>query len=131
MAELFKDIIPSIMQTKKPVLTEEKDYLPFMVNRAVSHHYDCIIQANLMNLNPHLDKKLQFDFLINSIRGYKRPFQKWQKRESDEKIDAIKEFFGYSNERAKEVVGLLSDAQIDEIKRRLDRGGTQNRKKKA
>lgn len=69
MADLFKDIIPAILQTKKEVLVDEKDYVPFIVNRALSYHYDCVMFANEMNKYPSLGKKPQFDFLINTVRG--------------------------------------------------------------
>jgi len=104
-------------------LDEEKDYVPFIVNRALSYHYDCVMYANEMNKYPGVDKKLQYQFLLNSVRPYKRPFQKWQKLDKDGDLDAIKEYYGYSNERAKEALTLLSDAQIDEIKRRINKGG--------
>lgn len=123
MADLFKEIIPSILQTKEYVLEEEKDYAPFIVNRALSFHYDCVLYANEMNRLTHLDRKLQYDFLINIVRGYKRPYQRWQKRIENEDLEAIKEYYGYSNEKAKEVLFILSDAQINEIKTRIYKGG--------
>lgn len=123
MSDLFKEIIPSILQTKEYVLENEKDYVPYVVNRALSYHYDCIIYANEMNRLPNLDKKLQYDYLLNTIRGYRRPYQKWQKREEDSALDAVKEYYGYSNEKAREALSILTDAQIDEIKKKLDKGG--------
>ena len=83
MADLFKDIVPAILQTKEEAITidNEKDYNPFIVNRALSYHYDCILFANEMNKLPDTDKLLQFRYLLNTVRSYKRPFQKWQKRE--------------------------------------------------
>ena len=123
MADLFKDIIPSILQTKKDVLDNEGDYVPFVVNRALSHHYDCIIQANQMNMLSHTDKKLQYHFYLNSIRAYKRPFQKWQKREIAENLDILKEYYQCSNEKAKEILSVLNDDQIYAIKKKIDKGG--------
>jgi len=127
MADLFRDVVPSILQTKKNVLEDEKDYVPFVVNKALSFHYDCIMFANEMNKHPGLDRRLQYDFLINTVRGYKRPYQKWQKLEKDDALEAIKEYYGYSNERAKEARSILSDAQIDEIKRKVYKGGMNDR----
>lgn len=124
MSDLFKDIIPSILQTKKNVLDEEKDYNAYVVNRALSFHYDCVLQANEMNLWPNLPAKMQYSFLINSVRGYKRPFRKWEKRETIDDLEAIKEYYNYSYEKAKEVLALLNAAQIEEIKKRLNKGGT-------
>ena len=127
MADIFKDIVPSILQTKKSVINDdnERDYIPFVVNRALSFHYDCIMQANAMNLTSDTDRKLQYDYYLNSIRSYKRPFQKWHKRETVENLEAIKEYFNYSNEKAKEALTVLSDDQIAEIKKKLDKGGIQ------
>jgi hypothetical protein len=126
MADIFKDIIPSILQTKKPVLDNEKDYVPFIVNKTLSHHYDCIFYANQMNIHCQIDRKMQYDLLLNTIRPYKRPYQKWQKREEVENLDAVKEFFNFSNEKAKAALCILTDDQISEIKKELNKGGVQN-----
>lgn len=125
MADLFGDIIPSILQTKKVMVTEEneKEYVPFVVNKALSFHYDCVLFANEMNKVPNIDGILQYQFLLNRIRGYKRPFQKWQKRETIEDLDTIKEYYNCSTEKAKEVLTVLNDGQIDEIRKRLNKGG--------
>ena len=128
MSDLFKDIIPSILHTKKDVLDEEKDYAGFIVNKALSFHYDCVMQANQMNQYPGLPGTMQYHFLLNSVRGYKRPFRPWQKRETIENLDAIKEYYNYSNEKAKEVMGLLDANQIEEIKKALYKGGTNDSK---
>jgi len=123
MADLFKDIVPSILQTKKDVLLDEGDYVSFVVNRALSHHYDCIMQANQMNMVPHTDRKLQYHYFLNSIRPYKRPFQKWQKREVTENLNILKEYYQCSNEKAKEILSVLHDDQINAIKKKIDKGG--------
>jgi hypothetical protein len=125
MTDLFKDVIPSILQTKKHVVTSENesDYVPFVVNKALSFHYDCVMWANEMNLRPNTDGLLQFHYLINKVRGYRRPFQKWQKRETLENLELVKEYFNYSNEKAKEALNILSDDQIIEIRKRLNKGG--------
>jgi len=133
MSDLFKDIIPSIQQTKKVVVTaeNERDYVPFVVNRSISFHLDMIMPANQMNQYPSTDALLQYQYLINTIRSYKRPFQKWQKREDIDGLEAIKEYYQYSNERAKEVLSLLSKDQIEEIKRRLQKGGLNDKHKRS
>lgn len=123
MSDLFKDIIPSILQTKKDILENEGDYVPFVVNRALSYHYDCILYANQMNMMPNTDKRLQYCFYLNSVRPYRRPFQKWQKTEKIENIDAIKEYYSCSNEKAKDIMTILTEGQLNEIKRKLDKGG--------
>lgn len=123
MADLFKEIIPSILQTKKDVLDNEKDYKPYLVNRSISYHIDCILYANQMNMNHHLDGKLQYHYLLNTIRPMKRKFQPWQKTSAIKDIDFIKEYFGYSNDKAKEALRLLTDEQITLIKEQLEKGG--------
>jgi hypothetical protein len=126
MPDLFKDVIPSILQTKKSVIRDDidvKDYVPFVVNRALSYHMDCVLYANEMNLHPEIEKDLQYQYLLNTIRPMKRKFQPWQKSEADKNIEFVKEYFGYSNQKAKEALGILNDEQIAEIKRRTDKGG--------
>ena len=130
MADLFKDVIPSILQTKKDVIETDKDYTAFVVNRALSFHYDCVLQANEMNQYPNLPGTLQYHYLLNSIRGYKRPFRPWQKRETIENLETVKEYFGYSNEKAKEVLVLLNADQIEEIKKKIHKGGTNDSRPK-
>ena len=128
VSDLFKDIIPSILQNKNNVLEDEKDYNAYIVNRALSFHYDCILQANEMNRFPSLAGNLQYHYLLNSIRGYKRPFRPWQKRETIEDLEIVKEYFGYSNEKAKEALVLLNDAYMEDIKKKLHKGGTNDSK---
>ena len=132
MPDIFKDITPSILQNKTPVINQsnENDYVPFVVNRAMSQHYDCVMQANQMNMLPHADKLLQYHFYLNSIRPYKRPFQKWHKKETVESLSIIKEYYRCSNEKAREIAVILSEVQIDELKKRLDKGGLKNDKSK-
>lgn len=130
--DLFKDIIPSVHQTKKVFVTaeNERDYVPFIVNRAISFHLDMVMDANQMNLMPNADPLLQYHYLLNKIRAYKRPFQKWQKRETIENLDAVKEYYNYSNEKAKEALSILSDTQIEQIKKNLNKGGLNVRHKR-
>ena len=130
MSDLFKDIIPSILNTKKDVLDEEKQYVPFVVNRVLSYHYDCIMYANEMNMLPGTDKRMQYSYLLNRVRGYKRPFQKWQKRDSIEALDIVKEYYSFSNEKAKEALAVLTDDQIDELRKRLNKGGANAKSKR-
>ena len=126
MPDLFKEIIPSILQTKKNPFDDEleyKDYTPFIVNRALSYHVDCILYANEMNLYPLIDKDMQYSFYLNIVRGMKRKFQPWQKAEVNKDIECIKEYFGYSNQKAKEALKLLTTEQIATIKDKTDKGG--------
>jgi hypothetical protein len=126
MPDLFKEIIPSILQTKKSVIKDDidmKDYVPFVVNRALSYHMDCVLYAQEMNLYSELDKDMQYQYLLNTVRPMKRKFQPWQKSTKDKDIDCIKTYFGYSNQKAKEAMRILTDEQIAEIKRITDTGG--------
>ena len=128
MSDLFKDIIPSILHNKKNVLDDEKDYHAFVVNRALSFHYDCVLQANEMNKNPGLSGNMQYQYLLNTVRGYKRPFRKWEKRETIDDLDAVKEYYNYSNEKAREALVLLNATQIETIRKAIDKGGTNDSK---
>lgn len=130
MSDLFKDIVPAILQTKDETVYTKKDYVPFVVNKAISFHRDCILYANQMNMLPNADSLLQFHYLLNTVRAYKRPFKKWQKRESVEALDAVKEYYGYSNEKAREALTILSDDQIAMIKKNTDKGGLNARVKR-
>jgi nitrogen regulatory protein PII-like uncharacterized protein len=125
MSDLFKDIIPSIQQTKKVVVTQEneRDYVPFVVNRSISFHLDMVMAANQMNMMPSAEGLLQYHYLLNTVRSYKRPFQKWQKLSSNDDLEAIKEYFNYSNEKAKEALTVLSNDQLEKIKKNLNKGG--------
>jgi hypothetical protein len=127
MPDLFKEIVPSILQTKKsPFQDDYKDYKPFMVNRALSYHMDCVLYANEMNLHPGVDNDMQYQYFLNSIRPMKRKFEPWQKSKTDENIECVKTYFGYSNSKAKEALRILSDEQIAVIKTRTDTGGVKN-----
>ena len=128
MTDLFRDILPSILQTKNDVLENDKDYSAFVVNRAISFHYDCVMQANEMNRYPGLPANMQYHYLLNSIRGYKRPFRKWEKRETIENLEAVKEYYNYSNEKAKEALVLLNATQLEQIRKELNKGGINDSK---
>jgi len=100
----------------------EKQYIPFIVNKGLSYNMDTAIHANEMNIRPNTPKKLQFDYLINTIRRNKR-FPKWIKLEENEQLKLIMEYYGYNVHRAKEVLPLHSIDQINQIKEMLDKGG--------
>lgn len=106
----------------------EKQYVPYIVNKALSYGADTVIPANEMNARPHLDKKLQFQFLINNIRPRKR-FNKWIKAEKIESIEVIKKYYGYSTEKARQVLPLLDQSLIDTLKQKLEKGGNYNAKR--
>tara|TARA_B100001057_G_scaffold141208_1_gene140956 strand:+ start:6303 stop:6686 length:384 start_codon:yes stop_codon:yes gene_type:complete len=119
------DYLNSINNTKKDIMIDdiaEKDYNAFMVNRGLSYFSDTILMANEMNINHHLESRLQFDFLINIIKK-KRRFSKWLKATEIENLSIIKEYYGYSDEKAKSVLSLFGNDQINELKKRIYKGG--------
>ena len=119
------DYLNSINNTKKNIMVDdiaEKDYNAFMVNRGLSYFSDTILMANEMNINHHLESRLQFDFLINIIKK-KRRFSKWLKATEIENLSIIKEYYGYSDEKAKSVLSLFGNDQINELKQRIYKGG--------
>ena len=121
------DYLNSINYTKENLLdTEdelvEKQYTPFVVNRCLSYFPDTIIHSNIMNENSHIDKKMQYDYYLASIRKRKR-FSKWLKREESDKIETTKEYFGYSNQKAKEVEDLISDSDLESMRESMFKGG--------
>jgi hypothetical protein len=127
MVDLFKEIIPSILQTKKNVFDGDyKDYKAFMVNRALSYHMDCILYANEMNMHPGIDPDMQYQYLLNTIRSVKRKYQPWQKSEVLKDLECVKIYFGYSNEKAKDVLRILNEDQIAEIRAKTNIGGVNN-----
>ena len=128
MSYELKDYLNAINLTKKNLLdtddeTWEKKYPPFVINKCMSMHYDTLMQANEMNGYHFLPKKLQFDFFINSVRKKKRFGGKWLSTSKLKNLDYIKEYYGYSNEKAKTALNILSKEQIETIKKRLDKGG--------
>jgi hypothetical protein len=123
----LKDWLNSINQTKKNIMDEDpsitKEYAPYIINRCLSGHIDCLMYANEMNKFSSLDKKLQYDFFINIIRKKKR-FSPWLKQEKIKDLEVVKSYYGYSNEKAKQALKILTKKQLDFIKSKLDTGGT-------
>jgi hypothetical protein len=121
------DFLNSINQTKISLMDEdpgcEREYNPFLANRGLSYFSDTIFLANEMNRLSGLGKKLQYDFLLVSVRARKR-FSKWIKDESNDRIDALKTLYGYSHTKAKQAAELISDQDWEAIFARLDTGGT-------
>jgi hypothetical protein len=117
--------VTSINDTKKDIMIDditEKAYNGFMVNRSLSYFNDTAVLANVMNQYHHIDNKLQYHFLINIIRKRKR-FSKWMKPETESDIEVVKEYYGYSNEKARQILPLLSPEQITIIKQKVSKGG--------
>jgi hypothetical protein len=100
----------------------EKKYPPYIINKGLSYFSDTVIMANEMNRLHHASKHMQFSFLLNTIRSQKR-FSKWLKASKIKDLEAIKEYYKYSNNRAKEVLSLLTKEQIDYIKEKISKGG--------
>jgi len=122
------EFLNAINDTKKDVMIDditEKKYAPFVVNRSLSYFNDTAILANEMNINHHLDNRLQFDFLINMVRKRKR-FSKWIKPQIESDVEVVKEYYGYSNEKARQVLPLLSPEQINGLKKKVNKGGRTN-----
>jgi len=124
----LKDYLNSINFTKQKLLdtddlTWEKKYPPFVINKCLSMFYDCIAQVNEMNGYHFLDKKIQFTFLLNSIRKKKRFGGKWLSQAKLKNLEYVKEYYGYSNEKAKEALNILTKEQVELIKNTLSKGG--------
>tara|TARA_B110000503_G_scaffold143605_1_gene246230 strand:- start:10866 stop:11252 length:387 start_codon:yes stop_codon:yes gene_type:complete len=123
------EFVKAINFTKIDIMVddfEENSYSSYMVNRTLSYFPDTALLANEMNIHHQLDSRLKFDFLRHTIRKGKR-FSKWMKPEYPKDLEAVKEYYGYNNEKAKNVMGILSQEQIDEIKVKILKGGTSNR----
>ena len=119
------DYINDINYGKKNIMVDdiaEKDYNAFIINRGLSFSRDTILFANEMNIQHHLDSRLQYEFFINIIRKQKR-WSKWIKPQDVDNLELIKEYYGYSNEKAKSVLSLFNDDQIEELKNRIYKGG--------
>ena len=126
MTEL-KDWLNSINQTKINIMDEDpsskKDYTPYVINRCLSGHIDCLMYVNEMNMHNSLDKKLQYDFFINTLRIKKR-YSPWIRKDKIKDLDVVKSYYGYSNEKAEQALKILNKDQINFIKQRLETGGT-------
>ena len=127
----LKDYLNSINYTKEALMdTEdeqwEKKYPPFIVNKCLAPFQATIMLVNEINQLHHLDKKLQYDFLLNSLRTRKR-FAPWVKATKLENLEYVKEFYGYNNEKAKVALDILTDEQISAIKQKMNKGGRDGR----
>ena len=121
----FFDYLNSINDTKVDIMADdivEKQYVPYMVNRGLSYFLETALFANEMNCNHHLDKKLQYSYLINTVSKRKR-FSKCIKPQEQETIMIVKAYYGYNNEKARSAASLMSSEQIEELKSRLYQGG--------
>ena len=127
----LKDYLNAINYTKEPLLdTEdeqwEKKYPPYIINKCIAPFPDSLMLVNEINQLHHLDKKLQYDFLINSLRTRKR-YTPWMKAKKLKNLEYVKEYYGYNNEKAKSALDILTDEQISAIKTKLNKGGRDGR----
>ena len=123
----LKDYLNSINLNKKNLMEDEdpaweKNYPPYIINKCMSHHIDTVLFANEMNQYSHLDKKMQYDFFINTVRSRKR-FSPWGKKEKVKDIELVKQFYGYSTEKAMQALRILTENQLMVIKDKLNKGG--------
>ena len=122
----LKDWLNSINLTKENLLendpTSKKSYPPYIINRCLSGHLDCVLLVNEMNKYHFIDKDLQYSFYLNTVRKRKR-FSPWLRKDRIEDLDYVKQYYGYSNEKALQVLKILSNEQIHFIKQRLEIGG--------
>ena len=127
MTEL-KDWLNSINFNKHNLIDEDpsviKDYPPYIVNRCLSGHLDCIMFANEMNKYSFLEKDMQYTFYLNTLRKKKR-FSPWLRKDKVTDLQSVKQYYGYSNEKASQALKILSKQQLDYIKQRLEIGGRQ------
>ena len=125
MADL-KDWLNSINVTKNNLIDQdpdlEKGYPAYIINRCLSGQIDSVMFANEMNKHPNVAKKLQYDFFLNSLRKRKR-FSPWLRKDQIENLELVKRYYGYSNEKAKQVLNILTREQLSFIRDRLETGG--------
>jgi hypothetical protein len=119
----LKDWLNSINFTKEDLREEIKEYPPYIVNKCLSGHIDGILFANEMNMNHQLDKDMQYSFYLNSLRKRKR-FSPWLRKDKITDLECVKQYYGYSNEKASQALKILTKEQINFIKKRLDIGGS-------
>ena len=126
MTYQLKDYLYSINQSKKNILDDDTDaergYPPYIVNRCLSSFTDTILFVNEMNKNSHLPKKLQYDFLLNSVTPRKR-FSPWARKDSIDYLELVKEYYGYNDDKALQALRILTKDQLDHIKNALNKGG--------
>lgn len=120
----LSDFFNSINKTKKNIMTEEtseRHYVPFVMNRSFSYHQDCIFHANMMNRYPGLDKKIQYVYYLETLKKASR-YAKWQKP-TETRVESVMAYYGYSRQRAMEVLPILTDSHLETIQEHLNTGG--------
>ena len=120
----LKDWLNSINMSKRNLLDEDPSakFPAYIVNRCMSGHLDTVLFANEMNLKSNLDPKLQYSFYLNSVRKRKR-FSPWLRKDEIRDLDYVKRYYGYSNEKAKQALSILTKQQLSFIKSKFETGG--------
>jgi|TARA_Y100000022_G_scaffold126704_1_gene109701 hypothetical protein len=130
MSYQLKDYLYSINQSKKNILNDDTDaergYPPYIVNRCLSSFTDTILYVNEMNKCSHLPKKMQYDFLLNSVKPRKR-FSPWARKDSIDYLDVVKDYYGYNDDKALQALRILTKDQLDSITYSLRKGGKHER----
>ena len=120
------DFVKSVTQTKENIWnneeTDKSQYVPYIVNKALSGFPDCLLFANELNQYPEMDKQMQYLYYLNIIRQSKR-FSKWLKKTEDDNLELVKAYFKYDNKKAKSALKVLTTEQLEEIKNRMHTGG--------
>ena len=132
MSYQLKDYLYSINQSKKNILDDDPDaarkYPAFVINKCLSSFTDTVLYANEMNKNSHLPPRMQYDFLINSVKPRKR-FSPWTRKDSIDYLDVVKEYYGYNDDKALQALRILTKDQLDKISYLLRKGGNNNGRK--
>lgn len=122
------DYVNSINYSKKNMMEgtdndelAESGYVPFLTNRSLSYFTDTLFYANEINNYPHTDNKLQYDYLLNSIRPKKR-FAKWVKNIDSDDLEIVKQYYNYSTKKGLQALSILSPKQLQEITKKVIRG---------
>ena len=121
------EFINSISYKKNKLLKDgysEKDYPSFLVNKGLSLYSDTILYANEINRRPWIDNKLAYDYYLNSIRPRKR-YSKWFKKTKNEDLELLKEYYKCSESKALEYLNILSETQLEKLRKRLTKGNKQ------
>ena len=119
----LKDWLNSVNFTKEDLSEDIKSYPPYIINRCLSGHIDCVMYANEMNMYHQLDKDMQYSFYLNTLRKRKR-FSPWLRKDKVKDLECVKQYYGYSNDKASQALKILNKEQLDFIKQRLETGGT-------
>ena len=122
----LKDYLNTLNYSKDDLMEDDpgwkKNYPPYVINKCMSHHMDTLMFSNEMNRYPNLDKDMQYSFYLNTVRP-KRRFSPWVKKQQVKDLNLVKQYYGYSNEKAKQALRILSPQQLDYIRTKLNKGG--------